>query len=75
MSLLQKNVSLKSLHTFGTDVSARYYAQVAHVEDLLDLLSNYPAEAEDILVLGGGSNLLFTRDYEGLVIHPSMLGK
>lgn len=74
MNLLQKNVSLKLLHTFRTDVSARYYARVTQLDDFSELLMHYPADAEDLLILGGGSNLLFTRDYEGLVIQPEMRG-
>jgi UDP-N-acetylmuramate dehydrogenase len=66
-----ENVSLKSLNTFGLAAKARYFAVVEKESDLLDI-SNSPHTP---LVLGGGSNILFSKDYEGLVLKNNLLGK
>lgn len=66
--LLQENVSLRLYNTFGMDVRARWFAAFRSVAELQQLLRE-PAVAEaDKLILGGGSNLLLTRDFEGVVL-------
>ena len=74
MSLLRRNVSLQPYHTFGVDVQTAYYAEVLNPTELRDLFSEYPEDAEDILVLGDGSNVLFTSPFEGLIIRPLLHG-
>ena len=72
MSQIQEQFSLKSLNTFGIDVTAKYYISVRTKEDFQDLdLSVF----DKYLVLGGGSNMLFTSDYEGLIIHNEIKGR
>jgi len=63
---ITQNHSLKTLNTFGIDVKATMYAEVNSIEDLPTLLQQFPNEP--LLILGGGSNILFTRDFDGLVI-------
>jgi UDP-N-acetylmuramate dehydrogenase len=70
----QQNVPLKSLNTFGIDVSTRQYASFSSVSELQQLLSCPSLDKEHLLVLGGGSNILFTRDYAGTVLHNRILG-
>jgi len=67
---LQQHYPLKALNTFGFDVKARYYAEPANLEELIALLSGDAFRGLPLLLLGGGSNLLFCNDFEGLVIHP-----
>ncbi len=67
---IQENYPLKAHNTFGFDVRARYYAAPATIDELKALLSTEPCRQLPKLVLGGGSNLLFRGDFEGLVIHP-----
>ncbi|MBQ7213834.1 MAG: UDP-N-acetylmuramate dehydrogenase [Bacteroidales bacterium] len=74
MSLLKRNVSLQPYHTFGVDVPATYYAEVLNPTELRDLFSEYPEEADEILVLGDGSNVLFTQPFDGLIIRPLLHG-
>jgi UDP-N-acetylmuramate dehydrogenase len=74
MSVLQENISLKSYNTFGIDVKARYFADVKSEADLTTLFKNPISKTTSILVLGGGSNMLFTQDFEGLVIKISIPG-
>ncbi|WP_428829236.1 UDP-N-acetylmuramate dehydrogenase [Paludibacterium yongneupense] len=66
-------VSLRERHTFGMDVRARRFAVLSTLDDLPAIRS----EAEHsgrVLWLGGGSNLLFTRDFDGLVVQIALKG-
>lgn len=64
------NYSLKSLNTFGVDVSAKQFASFRSLERLTELL-NYN---DDIFLLGGGSNLLLTKDIDQLVLKNEIFG-
>lgn len=68
-----ENFSLKPLNTFGIDVKARYFARAETLEELTELLSNN-RDLFPFLILGGGSNILFTKDYDGLVVQPALKG-
>ena len=70
---IQENYPLKAYNTFGFDVQARYYAAPSTVGELKTLLSNPAYKQLPKLVLGGGSNLLFRGNFEGLVIHPQFI--
>ena len=65
---LQYNYSLKNLNTFGIDVVARQFATFKSVAELQELLNRPEIDKSNLLVLGGGSNVLFTQDYEGTVL-------
>jgi UDP-N-acetylmuramate dehydrogenase len=67
-----ENVSLKKLHTFGIDIKAHYWAEFAQVEELQNLLKEYAHVP--YLLMGEGSNLLFTQDFEGIVLHNCIKG-
>jgi UDP-N-acetylmuramate dehydrogenase len=68
------NQSLKGLNTFRIDVKAKYFAEVFVEEDLQTLFSDPISKENKLLVLGGGSNMLFVKDYEGLVLKVSIKG-
>jgi UDP-N-acetylmuramate dehydrogenase len=72
---ISENLSLRSLNTFGIDVRARYFANVHTTEDLQELLIADEWKHLPKLVLGGGSNILFTKDVNGLVIKNEIDGK
>lgn len=74
MSILQENISLKSYNTFGVAVNATLFAEVFNEADLKEILSLSLAKQQQLLVLGGGSNLLFTKDFNGLVLKVSIPG-
>lgn len=63
---LQENISLKSFNTFGVDVAARYFARFGSTAELSEAVSAYPKLPR--MVLGGGSNILFTKNVDGLVL-------
>ena len=57
-------------NTFRMDVKARIFAEYSSVEELRDLLVRY--KDEKMLHIGAGSNLLFTRDFDGVILHSAM---
>ncbi|MGZ3838380.1 MAG: UDP-N-acetylmuramate dehydrogenase [Flavisolibacter sp.] len=74
---LQENISLKPYNTFGMEVRARYFARFTHLEELAEGLSlSIPSlqNKEARLILGGGSNILLTRDFEGTVLKNEIRG-
>jgi UDP-N-acetylmuramate dehydrogenase len=72
--VIQDNVSLRGFNTFGIDARAKRYVRVSTEEELHSVLSD-PALRSDLrLVLGGGSNILFTHDVDGLVIQNDIAG-
>ncbi|MDR1681531.1 MAG: UDP-N-acetylmuramate dehydrogenase [Prevotellaceae bacterium] len=66
--------SLKSHNTFGFDVRTGLFAAVDTADELQALLSDARYHTMPRLVLGGGSNMVFCGDFDGLVIHPRMGG-
>lgn len=72
--VIQENVSLLHFNTFGIEAKARRLVRVNSEDELRSVLID-PALRSDLrLVLGGGSNILFTRDVDGLVIHNDIDG-
>lgn len=74
MSKILKNVSLKSFNTFGLAVKAAFFVEVSTTEELIAALQSDIAQSHSILILGGGSNILLTQDFEGLVIRNAIKG-
>jgi len=68
------NVSLKPYNTFGVDSRAAFFASVHSHEQIHDLIQFAKVNGLQVLFMGGGSNLLFTRNYEGLVLNIVMKG-
>ena len=68
---IQENFSLKNYNTFGVEAKAKYFAEVNSLEELKETLQ---FSYSPILVLGGGSNVLFTKDFDGLVIKLNLKG-
>lgn len=73
MRTLENHVSLKQLNTFGLDVYAQYFLKIGSPKELTATLENL-GDTLPILILGGGSNLLFTQDFQGLVIKNEIKG-
>lgn len=71
---IKENISLKPYNTFGVEASARYFVEVATVEDVQELVVSNLFQKEHHLFLGGGSNILFTKDFDGLVIKNNLKG-
>lgn len=64
--MIQTNKNLKEYNTFGISVKAEMFAVFSSIEELKQILSF--RNNKKLLVLGGGSNLLLTKDFDGLVI-------
>lgn len=64
--MIQTNKNLKEYNTFGISVKAEMFATFSSIEELKQILSF--RNDNKLLVLGGGSNLLLTKDFDGLVI-------
>lgn len=69
------NASLKSLHTFGIEVKADGLVEVNSEEEFVRAWQNQAWQSSPKLIIGGGSNVLFTDDYKGLIILNRLMGK
>ncbi len=66
---LFENMQLRNKHTFHMEASSRYWADFESVDELCKLLQDNRFKNLPKFSVGGGSNLLFTKDYPGLLIH------
>ena len=73
MQILE-NISLKPLNTFGIDAKARLFASFSSVDELQDLLTTNYNQKSNNLILGGGSNILLTGDFDGMVLKNEIKG-
>ncbi|WP_085664920.1 MULTISPECIES: UDP-N-acetylmuramate dehydrogenase [Pseudomonas] len=71
----QEQVSLKPYNTFGIDVKARYFTQAHDDQEVRQALAQAQQTGVPVLVIGGGSNLLLTRDIDALVLHMASRGR
>jgi UDP-N-acetylmuramate dehydrogenase len=74
MLVLLENISLKSLNTFGVEAYARWYTEISSEDNLSALFKRGQLNDRPLLILGGGSNMLFTKDFDGLVLHINIKG-
>ena len=65
---MQENFSLKPYNTFGVEAKARYFTEVNRIDELKEALVFSKAQSLQLLFLGGGSNILLTKDFDGLAI-------
>lgn len=72
MKILQYK-NLKTLNTLGLNASARYFASPTGKDELIALLRDPEYLDLPKMVIGSGSNILFSSDFEGLLIHPAMM--
>ena len=69
---IQKNISLKPFNSFGIDLPTKYFAEFSTVDELKELILQF--NNEKLLLLGGGSNVLFTTPFNGAVIKNNLKG-
>ena len=71
---IRNNVSLKPFNTFGIEAFCTHFAEINSIDDFSVLLKTEIYKTSAKLFLGGGSNLLFTKDFNGLVIKNNLKG-
>ena len=71
---IQQNYNLSELNTFGIKVNAKFFVEIDNEEDLKELFSLPEFEQNKKIFLGGGSNVLFTKDFDGIVILNKLKG-
>ena len=72
--MILRNISLKQYNTFGLDYKAGCFAELRSEEEAVDFLRDKKQYPEPLQILGEGSNILFTGDYKGTVIHAKIEG-
>jgi UDP-N-acetylmuramate dehydrogenase len=72
--IIRRNISLKRYNTFGLDYKARYLVQARTEKEAVSLFNGTIDLKGPVLIMGGGSNLLFTGDYNGTIIIPGLRG-
>ncbi len=76
---VQQSTSLLPYNTFGIDAKAQFFASFSHLEDLKSLLAFHKELSSThknvpLMILGGGSNILLTQDFNGLVLKNELKG-
>ena len=67
---IKENISLLPYNTFGIDVKARLFIEYCSLDELRQVLKDH--RGERVLHIGQGSNLLFTKDFDGVILHSGM---
>jgi len=74
LKLKQNNkISLRNYNTFKIDVGAKKFVKIQHIDELIEFLDGHD-EDDKILVMGGGSNVLFVDDFDGIILKMEILG-
>ncbi|MFB9243856.1 UDP-N-acetylmuramate dehydrogenase [Massilia antarctica] len=73
--VISPDFSLRAANTFGIDARARAYLKLTRVEQLAQVMADPVLAALPRLLLGGGSNIVLTGDFDGLVLHMAIAGR
>jgi len=69
-----QNYSLKEHNTFGIEAKCSRFLEYESVDEAQEVAKILRETAAPYIIIGGGSNLLLTKDYEGIVVHSAMKG-
>jgi UDP-N-acetylmuramate dehydrogenase len=75
MILVKDHVDLKEYNTFGIEAACRHWVTGDDADELLAFLSARALKPGEVFVLGGGSNVLFTADFPGVILRPATRGR
>lgn len=75
MIIFEKDKSLKEMNTFGVPVTTSFFVTAKTIDDVREIIQSPLFSLHEHIILGGGSNVLFTKNFEGIVIKNSLLGK
>lgn len=71
---INKNISLRNYNTFNIKANAKYFTTVKYADELTELSHSDIFRDNKHIILGGGSNILFVNDYDGLVVKNEIKG-
>jgi UDP-N-acetylmuramate dehydrogenase len=71
---IKENFSLKNYNTFGIDAKCRFFVECSSLDELTQFLENHNKSDVPLMILGGGSNVLFTQDFDGYILRPFIKG-
>src|SRR5262249_44717283 len=71
---IHENAALRAFNTFGVDARARFFVRIASTDDLAELDTHPLLSGARRLIVGGGSNLLFTSDFDGVIVKVDLRG-
>jgi len=71
---IEKDFSLKQYNTFGIAANAAYFSEISNLEQLQETLGYAQKQKLPLMILGGGSNILFTGNYHGLILKNALKG-
>ena len=71
---LEENISLKQYTTFGCNETGRYFTNIKKTEEVIEAITWCKEKQLPYLVLGTGSNILFTKPFEGLILKMGIIG-
>ncbi len=74
-TLVTSDVDLQPYNTLQVAAKASHFAAIESIDQLQEILQHSQADGQPLLVLGGGSNILFADDFDGLVLHVEIMGK
>jgi UDP-N-acetylmuramate dehydrogenase len=72
--MLFTNYPLKNHNTFGLDYRSDYFLTIENETVALEIIQNTGKLKMPLLIMGGGSNLLFTEDFRGTILYPDIRG-
>ncbi|QZE13159.1 UDP-N-acetylmuramate dehydrogenase [Halosquirtibacter laminarini] len=74
MIIVKEDFSVREINTFGIDAKTKFFLSFDELDDVEEVNTLLKEQYSDLpfFVVGGGSNLLFTDDFKGLILHPSI---
>ncbi len=74
MTFIRENYDLQTLNTLAIKANSRYFSQINNINELIEIIKFAKNNDLQILILGGGSNLIFSKDWEGITLLNSIKG-
>ena len=71
---IKSNFPLDNYNTFNISASTKLFFEFENENSLRKILDNEKYKNENLLILGGGSNILFSKNFEGLILKNNILG-
>lgn len=72
--MFKENISIKDYNSFKIDIKSDFFAEFKNTEELKNILNSSVYKKNQSIILGGGSNILFTSDYKGLILKNNISG-